>query len=126
MDFEKAMGGAWVESSKKQDKCRLSGWKNLVALRNRSCYTFHRKEKAMNTLHVRSVPDDLYLRLQKLALAQSRSLSAQVITLLEQAVEIEERRRQRARALASIQRRRFKAPTKAPSTLELLREDRAR
>ncbi len=79
----------------------------------------------MNTLHVRSVPDELYLRLQKLALTQSRSLSAQVITLLEQAVEIEERRRQQVKALASIQRRRFKTPANAPSSLELLREDRA-
>lgn len=80
----------------------------------------------MNTLHVRSVPDDLYARLQQLAQARNRSLSAQVITLLEQAIENEERRKKQAKALASIQRRRFKAPRNAPSSLELLREDRAR
>jgi len=80
----------------------------------------------MNTLHVRSVPDNLYNRLQQLAQARNRSLSAQVITLLEQALEIEERRKKHAKVLSSIQRRRFKAPRNAPSSLELLKEDRAR
>lgn len=80
----------------------------------------------MNTLHVRSVPDDLYQRLQTLANAKNRSLSAQVITLLEQAVEEEERRRNQIKVLTSIRHRRFKAPKNSPSTLDLLREDRGR
>jgi plasmid stability protein len=80
----------------------------------------------MNTLHVRSVPDNLYNRLQQLAQSRNRSLSAQVITLLEQALEIEERRKRQAKVLSSIQRRRFKAPKNTPSSLELLKEDRAR
>ena len=80
----------------------------------------------MNTLHVRSVPDDLYERLQKLAHAKNRSLSAQVITMLAQAIEDEERRKKQAKTLTSIQRRRFKTPKNAPSSLELLREDRGR
>jgi plasmid stability protein len=84
------------------------------------------RKKTMNTLHVRSVPDDLYERLQQLANSRNRSLSAQVITMLAQAVEDEERRKKQARILNSIQRRRFKAPKNAPSTLELLREDRGR
>ena len=69
----------------------------------------------MNTLHVRSVPDDLYERLQQLAHSRNRSLSAQVITMLAQAVEDEERRKKHGKALISIQRRRFKAPKNAPS-----------
>lgn len=80
----------------------------------------------MDTLHVRSVPDDLYERLQQLARARNRSLSAQVITMLAQAIEIEERRKKQAKTLKSIQRRRFKAPRNAPSSLDLLREDRTR
>lgn len=80
----------------------------------------------MNTLHVRSVPEDLYNRLQQLANARNRSLSAQVITMLAQAVEDEERRKKQAKTLRSIQRRRFKAPQNAPSTLALLHEDRRR
>lgn len=80
----------------------------------------------MNTLHVRSVPDDLYNRLQQLANARNRSLSAQVITMLTQAIEAEERRKKQVKILNSIQRRRFKAPKNAVSTLSLLHEDRSR
>lgn len=80
----------------------------------------------MSTLHVRSVPEDLYNRLQQLANARNRSLSAQVIMMLTQAIEAEERRKKQAKVLTSIQRRRFKAPKNAPSSLTLLREDRSR
>ena len=78
----------------------------------------------MNTLHVRSVPDNIYQRIRLLASAKNRSLSAQVITLLTQALEAEERRIKQATVLNSIQRRRFRAPKSAPASLELLREDR--
>jgi plasmid stability protein len=64
---------------------------------------------AMNTLHVRSVANDLYSRLQQLADARNRSLSAQVITMLVQALEDEKRRKSQIEILSSIQRRRFKA-----------------
>ena len=50
----------------------------------------------MAILHVRSVPEDLHERLQRLAQSRSRSLSAEVITLLYQALE-EEENRQRTR-----------------------------
>jgi plasmid stability protein len=80
----------------------------------------------MNTLHVRSVPDNLYKRIRNLANVKNRSLSAQVITLLTQAVDAEERRVEQAKILNSIQRRRFKVPKNAPTSLELLREDRGR
>jgi len=80
----------------------------------------------MNTLHVRSVPDDLYQRLQRLAQARNRSLSAQVVTMLAQAVEEEEQRRNQERILAGIRRRRFAPPAQSPSSLDLLREDRQR
>lgn len=80
----------------------------------------------MNTLHVRSVPDDLYEQVKQLAHSRNRSLSAQVITMLAQAIEDEERRKKQAKILTSIQRRQFKAPKNAPSSLELLREDRGR
>ncbi|MBM3153521.1 MAG: hypothetical protein FJZ96_15160 [Chloroflexi bacterium] len=80
----------------------------------------------MNTLHVRSVPDNLYLRLQQLAQSRNRSLSAQVVTLLSRAVEEEERQREQAALLDSIRRRRFKPPSNAPDSTALLREDRER
>lgn len=80
----------------------------------------------MPTLHVRSIPDDLYDRIRSLAQARSRSLSLQVVTMLYEAAEEEESRNQQARALTSIRRRRFVPPAKAASSLELLREDRRR
>jgi plasmid stability protein len=80
----------------------------------------------MNTLHVRSIPEDLYKRLQQLAQMRNRSLSAQVVTMLTQALDEEERQRNQNNALNSIRRRRFTPPAQSPSSLELLREDRER
>jgi hypothetical protein len=80
----------------------------------------------MPTLHVRSVPEDLYLEIQRLAETKNLSLSAQVINMLAQALEDEKRRKIQSKVLNSIRRRRFVAPKKAPSSLSLLREDRDR
>jgi len=80
----------------------------------------------MPTLHVRSVPEDLYQKIQKLAEAQGRSLSAQVVTMLTQASEDEQSRQAQSKVLAFIRQRRFSAPKKVPSSLELLHEDRER
>lgn len=80
----------------------------------------------MHTLHIHNLPDDLYQRIQLTANAKKRSLNVQVITLLSQALELEERRMKQAKVLSSIQRRRFKAPENVPSSLDLLREDRER
>ena len=80
----------------------------------------------MPILHVRNVPKDLHTRLKERAGAQRRSLSAEVITLLEWAVE--ETERISASPLASIRQRRFFAPEAAgaPDSTTLLREDRQR
>lgn len=80
----------------------------------------------MPTLHIRSVPEDLYQRVQLLAQARSRSLSAQVVTLLYGAVEEEERRSQQGEILSAIRRRRFTPAAGAPDSTDLLREDRRR
>ncbi len=80
----------------------------------------------MNTLHVRSIPDNLYQRLQQLAKTRNRSLSAQVVEMLAQALEDEELRLKQAALLTSIRRRRFTPPEKSPTSLEILHEDRKR
>ncbi len=80
----------------------------------------------MNTLHVRSVPDDLYQRLQQLAKKRNRSLSAQVVEILSQAIEDEELRLKQTTVLNSIRRRRFVPSEKLSTSLELLHEDRNR
>jgi plasmid stability protein len=80
----------------------------------------------MAILHVRHVPDELYAKLQRRADAQRRSLSAEVISLLDWAIE--ETERDPATTLAAIRARRFYAPAAAgaPDSVTLLREDRAR
>jgi plasmid stability protein len=88
----------------------------------------------MATLYVRNLPDDLYERLQELAKAENRSINAQVITLLQQAlptqtVETEDRRRKDVpKLLGEIRLRREQRSAEAewPDSTELIREDRAR
>ncbi len=80
----------------------------------------------MSILHVRNIPESLYARLKQRAESQRRSLSAEVITLLEWAVEEAERAPEIT--LGSIRERRFYSPADAgaPGSTELLREDRER
>ena len=80
----------------------------------------------MSTLHIRSVPEDLYDQLQALARAHQRSLSAQVIALLERALADEYTRQAQGELLGAIRRRRFVPPVGAPDSTQLLREDRGR
>ena len=80
----------------------------------------------MATLHVRNIPESLYERLRKRAQEQNRSISAEVVMLLELALLEEEG--SQARLLDKIQRRRFYNPAEvdAPDSTTLLRDDRAR
>jgi plasmid stability protein len=80
----------------------------------------------MPILHVRNVPEDLYQRIKQRAASQNRSISAEVITLLQRALDQSPRPQQEV--LSDIRRRRFFRPAEvgAPSSTELLREDRAR
>ena len=80
----------------------------------------------MSILHVRNIPEDLYVRLKRRAENQRRSLSAEVITLLEWAIQ--EAERSPAETLASLRQRRFYSPISAgaPESTQLLREDRDR
>jgi len=82
----------------------------------------------MATLHVRNVSDDLYQTIQVLASREQRSLGAEVVVLLERAVDEEALRAQRMELLERIasRRRRFRQPEGAVDSLTLLREDRAR
>ncbi len=79
----------------------------------------------MATLHVRNVPDALYERLRRRAEIQNRSLSAEVISLLDRALD---ETVDQAAVLARIQRRRTFTPEDvgAPNSTSLLREDRER
>jgi plasmid stability protein len=80
----------------------------------------------MPTLHVRNVPEEIYQQIRLQAATKNRSLSAEVIVLLQRAL-IETERNQ-SEVLAGIRRRRFFRPAEAgaPDSLTLLREDRER
>lgn len=80
----------------------------------------------MTILHVRNVPEQLYERLKARAETQRRSLSAEVIALLESAIE--EAARDPAVTLQAIRERRarYAISPDAPDSTLLLREDRER
>ncbi|HEY7068150.1 MAG TPA: hypothetical protein VII06_42255 [Chloroflexota bacterium] len=76
----------------------------------------------MAILHVRNVPDDLYDRLKESAAAERRSLSAEVISILERQLPA---KRPLAEVLQEIDRinRLYPPPSDMPDVTELLRED---
>ena len=80
----------------------------------------------MAILHVRNVPSSLYERLKQRAEEQRRYLSAEVIALLEWALE--QANYDSAAALRAIKERRsaYVVPDDAPDSVALLREDRER
>lgn len=80
----------------------------------------------MPTLHVRNVPELVYERLRQRAQSQNRSISAEVITLLDFAMTSTDG--YQGQLLESIQRRRFFKPESvgAPDSTTLLRQDRER
>jgi plasmid stability protein len=78
----------------------------------------------MPTLYVRDIPEHIYAQIRQVATAQGRSLSAYVVTVLQQAVEDEKLRRGRAKALANICRRRLALPVNAPDSVTMLRQIR--
>jgi plasmid stability protein len=80
----------------------------------------------MATLHVRNVPDDLHRRLRRLAKSRNRSLSAEVITLLDDVVPSEGVRREQAAILEGMRRRRLRRAPGPPFVVAALREDRSR
>ena len=78
----------------------------------------------MPTLHVRNVPESTYDRLRQRAQARNRSISAEVVMLLDWALE--ESEDSQAQVLDRIRRRRFFDPASvnAADSTTLLREDR--
>ena len=80
----------------------------------------------MPTLHVRNVPEDLYSEINAMAREQKRSLSAEVIALLERAVEPRRRKEDQLALLDRMYRDRVKLPKGLPSIVDVIREGRER
>jgi plasmid stability protein len=83
----------------------------------------------MATLHVRNVPERLYRRVRRKAARERRSISAETIVLLEQALSKAESSSD-ARAVvldrARAMRESMRLPADWPGAVDLLREDRCR
>lgn len=82
----------------------------------------------MAILHVRNVPEKLYKRIQKLAEEENRSVTAEVIQLLNQGLQAREARRGVAETIERIRQRAQKVelPRGWKDSADLLREDRSR
>lgn len=83
----------------------------------------------MPTLYVENVPTDLYEALRKHAKSQRRSIAAEILALLEEHYPTETELKRRQDILAKVKRLRFTAMGSgitAPSSLEMIREDRDR
>ena len=82
----------------------------------------------MATLHVRNVPEKLYKRIQKLAEEENRSVTAEVIQLLNQGLQVREARQGVAAIVQRIRRRAHKVQLSRGwvDSAELIREDRGR
>jgi hypothetical protein len=65
-------------------------------------------------LHVRGVPASLYAELRSLASDERRSLSAEVLVLLEEGVREARRRTEQGRILDALARRRKRRPAAGP------------
>jgi antitoxin FitA len=79
----------------------------------------------MAVLHVRDIPETLYRRMQRIAKAHGRSLSAEVVALFEEAVRGDNERRRQAELLKSIRENRWTPPPGTPDAVEMLRQVRA-
>jgi antitoxin FitA len=114
-------------------KCKLvcySPFLSRVTITN----TFLSGGKQMATLHPLNIPDELYERLQELAKAENSSVDAQVITILQKALETktkeieDERRKNILKVLdeSSSRHRLNPADFGLPDSTEMIREDRDR
>lgn len=83
----------------------------------------------MATLYVKNVPDGLYAALRVRARQNRRSISEEVLLLLEQFVPTERELKSRQdaiRRLAELRSQSSPLPGPFPSTEEMVREDRNR
>jgi hypothetical protein len=82
----------------------------------------------MATLFVRNCPDELYQAVQSLAAEEQRSLSGEILVLLEDGLDLARARKRQTVAMGRIaeRRRRMRAPQDGVDAVTLLREDRER
>ena len=81
----------------------------------------------MPSLQVRDLPEDVYVRLQARASAEHRSIAQETIVLLRRALSVPDSRKAERAAIIQRSRNRPIPPAEnLPSSVDLVREDRAR
>ena len=80
----------------------------------------------MATLHVRNVPEKLYDGLKSVAAGKNNSIGAVVVSMIEDALELEKLKARRKTLVERIVRRRVRLPKGAPTPEAILRQDRNR
>ena len=83
----------------------------------------------MATLYVENIPDDLYEALRERARTKRKSISAEVLSLLEENIPTADELKRRRKFLKEVRRMRAQKPLSAgpfPSTEEMQRADRQR
>jgi plasmid stability protein len=83
----------------------------------------------MATLYVENIPDDVYEALRAQARKNRKSIAAEVLSLLQEAVPTDAELKRRERFLKQVERLRASKPPSPgpfPSTEQMLREDRQR
>ncbi len=81
---------------------------------------------SMPTLQVRDLPEDLYVKLSRLAAQEHRSLAQQTIKLIEEGLKAHQNRKFQRRALLQEIEQRNYPDTSEIDTVQLVREDRER
>jgi plasmid stability protein len=82
----------------------------------------------MSILSLDEVPTEVYEQVRQSAAAHNRTISAEVVRLLQRGLQQDEQeaRAAHAAALADLRRNRWTPPPGAPDSVTLLREDRER
>jgi plasmid stability protein len=82
----------------------------------------------MATLYVEDIPDDRYEALYELAKRNQRSISEEILALLQENVPTEKEIEARREAIRRLEKLTFtsNSTTPMPSSLDMIREDRER
>jgi plasmid stability protein len=82
----------------------------------------------MATLYVEDIPDDRYEALYELAKRNQRSISEEILVLLQENVPTEKEIEARRQAIRWLEKLTFtsNSTTPMPSSLDMIREDRER
>lgn len=78
---------------------------------------------AMPNFHLRGLPPDLYEALRRRSAEKGRSMNAEIVSIVREALERDRERRRLKRDLARL-RRRVRLPADAPTPEQIIREAR--